>query len=771
MKRLTLYIAFLLLALAQAQAQAQDSELTDMYATGKTLATSFTDGAWYMIFTNSGTTDYLREKTGHNGNGIEAITGSTTISFPTVGSLATEGNMPYMLFKAVGNDKNGYNLMSGKGNYIVVKVTGEDAASVSVSNIKSNSTPMAIGFESTKYVTIRSKKTLYTSDKNKYYGYLNTSAGATPNTSSKATTSTCQLYLYKVPLVEKHKVTYKYKNGETLLDSVESDPLAIGEKYPTVTLPKELVDKNYDLDRSDTLKWPNGKIENFNTLEYTIQVRPKATAKKQTLTVTSITEAQTGQTLDLTTLVSSNATNPDLHFTLTNDGGTGSTLDNQTLKIGDAEGVVVMTVKGKPVGSSSDPENWYAASEEQTFTITVKSVPSYVSEFCKAYEKLAAYRGNIGKGLGLYTLKATEGGTTYDNEAYLSTLALYSPMYADPTGSSESALKEASLHVKALTTVLEAKDTYGNYQNLSLNMPEDGTLLRISNAHVSEYLTPTGDNIPSLDATSVGKSSTPSADNIFYYYATGEGGKCSLLSYRNGLFLSLSNTETLLTEGKDVIEFSAYSMAILDGRYAIKGVDSKPFLLEEVDVLPVAITQYGWATLYTPVALAIPGNLHAYVETSDAPVGGKIPVKRIIGTVPPRTALILNGPQGEYSFKVAHRLSTEAGPNKFLTGTFPLVGTTTLGSNVMTLQPKADAAGFYKWTKPIVTHFRVYHTAAASSQSKGYALSFDTEDSIGGIGGEEEAIQAIYTLQGNALRHYPTRGGLYIVNGKKVLIR
>lgn len=770
MKRLTLYIAFLLLALAQALAQAQDSELKDMYATGKMPATSFTDGAWYMIFTNSNATKYFKEKADHTG--IEAITGSTTISFPTVGSLATEGNMPYMLFKAEGDDTNGYILKSGKGNYIVVKVTGEDAASVSVSN--SNSTPMAIGYASTSYVTIRSKKTLYTSytsGRKKYYGYLNSSAGAAPNTSSKATTSTCQLYLYKVPLVEKHKVTYKYKNGETLLDSVESDPLAIGEKYPIVTLPQELVDANYELDRSDESKWPNGKIENFNTLEYTIQVRPKATPKKQIVTVTSKTEAQTGQTLVLTTLVSSNATNPSFEFALTNDGGTGSKLDNQNLDIGDAEGVVEMTVKGKEVGSSSTPENWYAASAEQTFTITVKSVPSYVSDFCKAYEKLAAYRGNIGKGLGLYTLKATEGGTTYDNEAYLSTLALYSPMYADPTGSSESALKEASLHVKALTTVLEAKDTDGNYQNLSLNMPEDGTLLRISNADVSGYLTPTGDNIPSLDATSVGKSSTPSADNIFYYYATGEGGKCSLLSYRNGLFLSLSNTETQLTEGKDVIEFSAYSMAILDGRYAIKGVGRKPFLLEEVDVLPVAITQYGWATLYTPVALAIPGNLHAYVETSDAPVGGKIPVKRIIGTVPPRTALILNGPQGEYSFKVAHRLSTEAGPNKFLTGTFPLVGTTTLGSNVMTLQPKADAAGFYKWTKSIVTHFRVYHTAAASSQSKGYALSFDTEDSIGGIGGEEEAIQTIYTLQGNALRHYPTREGLYIVNGKKVLIR
>ena len=83
MKRLTLYIAFLLLALAQAQAQAQVSELKDMYATGKTLATSFTNGAWYMIFTNSKATDYLREKTDHTG--IEAITGSTTISFPTVG--------------------------------------------------------------------------------------------------------------------------------------------------------------------------------------------------------------------------------------------------------------------------------------------------------------------------------------------------------------------------------------------------------------------------------------------------------------------------------------------------------------------------------------------------------------------------------------------------------------------------------------------------------------------------------------------------------------
>ena len=770
MKRLTIYISFLFLALAQAQAQV--SELNDMYATGKTRTTSFTNGAWYMIFTNSGTTDYLREKTDHTG--IEAITGSTTISFPTVGSLATEGNMPYMLFKAEASSSNGYTLKSGNGSYIVVSVSGWSSNNVSASvslNVNSG-TPMAIG-NSSEYVTIRTYSTSkigwYYYDY--YYGYLNTSGGAKPNTSSNATTSSYQLYLYKVTLVEKHKVTYKYMYNGTLLATVESEPLAIGEQYPTVTLPQDLTDKNYELDLSDVSNWPNGKIGNFDVLEYTILVRPKATAKEQTVTVTPNAEVQTGLTLDLTTLVSSNASNPDFYFTLTNDGGTGSTLDNQTLEIGDKEGMVEMTVKGKEVGSSSDPENWYAESAEQTFTITVKSVPSYVSEFCKAYEKLAAYRGNIGKGLGLYTLKATEGGTTYDNEAYLSTLALYSPMYADPTGSSESALKEASLHVKALTTVLEAKDTYGNYQNLSLNMPEDGTLLRISNAHVSEYLTPTGDNIPSLDATSVGKSSTPSADNIFYYYATGEGGKCSLLSYRNGLFLSLSNTETLLTEGKDVIEFSAYSMAILDGRYAMAGVPDKAFLLEEVDVLPVTISQYEWATLYTPVALTIPGNLHAYVETSDAPIGGKIPVKRIIGTVPPRTALILNGPQGEYSFKVAHRLSTEAGPNKFLTGTFPLVGTTTLGSNVMTLQPKADAAGFYKWTKPIVTHFRVYHTAAASSQSKGYALSFDTEDSIGGIGGEEEAIQAIYTLQGNALRDYPTRRGLYIVNGKKVMIR
>lgn len=769
---MTLYIAFLLLALTQAQAQAQVSELKDMYYTDKTLATSFTDGAWYMIFTNSDATDYLREKADHKG--IEAITGSTTISFPTVGSLATEGNMPYMLFKAEGDDTRGYTLKSGNGNYIVVKVTRWDAASVSVSNSKSTRMAIgaigSIGSESTSYVTIRSKNTLYNGYYYSYYGYLNASAGAKPNTSSNATTSSYQLYLYKVTLVEKHKVAYKYMYNGTLLATVESEPLAIGDQYPTVTLPQDLKDKNYMLDPSDESNWPDGKIGNFGVLEYTIQVRPKATAKEQNVTVTPNAEVQTGLTLDLTTLVSSNASNPDFYFTLTNDGGTGSTLDNQTLEIGDKEGMVEMTVKGKEVGSSSDPENWYAESAEQPFTITVRSVPSYVTEFCKAYEKLAAYRGNIGTGLGKYTLNASEGGVTYDNEAYLSTLALYSPMYADPTGSSESALKEASLHVKDLTTVLEAKDTYGKYQNLSLNMPQDGTLLRISNADVSGYLTPTGDT-PSLEAKSVGKSSTPSADNIFYYYATGEGGKCSLLSYRNGLFLSLSNTETQLTEVKDVIEFSAYSMAILDGRYAMAGVPDKAFLLEEVDVLPVTISQYEWATLYTPVALTIPGNLHAYVETSDAPIGGKIPVKRIIGTVPPRTALILNGPQGEYSFKVAHRLSTESGPNKFLTGTFHLVSTSTLGTNVMTLQPKADAAGFYKWTKPIVTHFKVYHTTQGSSEAKGYALSFDTEDSIGGIGGEEEAIQAIYTLQGNALRHYPTRRGLYIVNGKKVLIR
>ena len=200
MKRLTLYIAFLLLALAQAQAQV--SELTDMYATSKTRATSFTNGAWYMIFTNSNATNYLREKADHAG--IEAIDGSTTISFPTVGSLATDGNMPYMLFKAVGDDTNGYSLKSGKGNYIVVKVSGKNSNNVSASvSLSDNSgTPMAIG-NSSEYVTIRTYSTSkigwYYYDY--YYGYLNTSGGAKPNTSANATTSSDQLYLYKVTLI------------------------------------------------------------------------------------------------------------------------------------------------------------------------------------------------------------------------------------------------------------------------------------------------------------------------------------------------------------------------------------------------------------------------------------------------------------------------------------------------------------------------------------------------------------------------------------------
>ena len=299
MKRLTLYIAFLLLALAQAQAQAQDSELTDMYATGKTPVTSFTDGAWYMIFTNSTPTDYLREKA-TDPPGIEAITGSTTISFPTVGSLATDGNMPYMLFKAEGDDTSGYTLKSGNGNYIVVTVSGKNSnnVSASVSLSDNRGTPMAIG-NSSEYVTIRTYSTsrigwYY------YYGYLNTSGGAKPNTSSNATTSSYQLYLYKVTLVEKHKVAYKYMYNGTLLATVESEPLAIGDQYPTVTLPQDLKDKNYMLDPSDESNWPDGKIGNFGVLEYTIQVRPKATAKEQFVTVKKPnTEAQTGQRLSL----------------------------------------------------------------------------------------------------------------------------------------------------------------------------------------------------------------------------------------------------------------------------------------------------------------------------------------------------------------------------------------------------------------------------------------------------------------------------------------
>lgn len=799
----TMVLGLLLLTGADT-AQAYVGELDNMYVASTASATSFQNGSWYIVYTASDRQSCIQD---NGSGGLKRCTNG--VQLPTTGSMAWSGEMPSVMFKAT-TSGSGFTLMSGEGHYLRFDVTSTKAASVSLVENATNATPVTYttnsGTNNNGYYNLRSTNTLYTSGWSSYYAYLTTTPGAKPLTQATRTRkddASVQIYIYKVTLAEKHSVTYHYvydanadgdynDPGDQKVDVVSSAPLAIGDALPAVTLPAALAEANFELDPTDSANRPSGKLTSFTRLEWTIKVRPKATAKTQEVYVRKTPiEMFINSTIDLEPYVYSTAegVSPTFTYRLVSDGSTGATLAGSRLTSLATPGTVSLTVKANAYGSSANPETWFAESPERDIIVHITSVPTYVLNFQQAFDDLAAYTDVIGATLGKYTLSATVGGDAYDNMTYLNAVALYGEAYKNIKNQTEASLTTATNVIRDLLAIIRDRDGAGRYTNLSLNLPQPGTLLRLQEtATLGYYYTCTDDNDGRLIRHSQLPEMTADANNIFYYYNTGSdvAPNMALLSYRNGLYMARPASGKLSALASQGTAPAGFSIADADrtaltGRYAFAGIEGA-YLLEEVSVLPVSITAHEWATLYCPTPLVIPSNLQAYVETA-APAGSVIPVTRILGTVPAGTCLILHGREGTYNFSVTQALDNpdgtpEAAPNVVLRGTYPLVATSSVGS-VYTLQPKTPAVGFYPWAKPNITHFKAYHLASASGsnaldhEAAGFSLLID-----GGNGAASALLPLaapapaapIYDIHGRycGTDLQPLPAGIYLQGGKKV---
>jgi len=69
------------------------------------------------------------------------------------------------------------------------------------------------------------------------------------------------------------------------------------------------------------------------------------------------------------------------------------------------------------------------------------------------------------------------------------------------------------------------------------------------------------------------------------------------------------------------------------------------------------------------------------------------------------------------------------------------------------------------------TRFYVATSAPAGANTLGFTIEGDGEvDAINGIIDAESAPEAIYNLQGQKVTN-PVKGGIYIINGNKVLVK
>ena len=320
------------------------------------------------------------------------------------------------------------------------------------------------------------------------------------------------------------------------------------------------------------------------------------------------------------------------------------------------------------------------------------------------------------------------------------------------------------------------------------------------------YTIKNGDLYITGSTTSSGRialSETKNADAIYYY----DGNH--LLSYSTGLYIGLNESDwTFEAVGSTDISTVEFSVSTTPGAFNIccggrwlhktdayvnrctynTCGDAHNWIIEEVTELPVSVNaDLGFASFYAPVALRMPEGMTAYVVTEVN--GDKAPIAVLAKegeVIPANTGVLLHAKGGNYNLPIANSSEAKNAESiNLLHGTIDDQYIVYGDYTHYMLGYKNEVAGLYVVAKNLNpagakvetggTHFKnngfkSYLTVPGELEAKALRLFVETTeiDEMEAAGnGQQEAY--IYDLQGRRVLN-PTNG-MYIVNGKKVVIK
>ena len=393
-------------------------------------------------------------------------------------------------------------------------------------------------------------------------------------------------------------------------------------------------------------------------------------------------------------------------------------------------------------------------------TFTVELRPSSVDELtalvAQAEDLLAQI--TIGEAIGQYSSNYEGYETVYEEIA----------AYFEGGEMEETVAEE---YVITLSAIINS---------FSLNMPEAGKYYTFSNG--GYYITSEVN-----ESGRIACSETKDATAIYYFDGQ------HLLAYSTGLYFGLNSSDWTF-EAVGSTDISTITFAAVNGGTAnVLNINSggrwlhrtdayinrcssntcgelHNWTIEEVTSLPVSITAAGYATFFAPVAVEVEG-VTAHTVTVD---GEYAQLSEALTVIPANTGVVLKGAKGTYNFAITTAAAFEG--ENLMAGTIAKSVVAKNNAECYVLANGDNGVGMYvaKNGENTAEFLNAGHKAYLAIPASENSAAYYGFDWAGTTGVEdvvvENEVKAIYDLTGRRVEVI-TAAGIYIVNGKKVLVK